>query len=74
MVLPGETAGLSGATCVCGAELELSVCSSAAGYYLGYWCDGCGPYSRETGYFRTREQAEKELEWTRLGTAPRRLR
>ena len=74
MTLPDETAGLEGATCVCGAELELRVCRSAAGYYLGYWCDRCGPYSRETSYFRTYEEAEKELEWTQQGTTPRKLR
>jgi len=74
MALPGETAGLEGATCVCGAELELSVCRSAAGYYLGYWCDRCGPYSRETGYFRTEGEARRELGWVETGTAPRKMR
>ena len=29
-----------------------------AGYYIGTWC-GCGPYSRESGYYRTREDAER---------------
>lgn len=38
------------------------VCSSAAGHYIGYWCDGCGPWSRESGYFRTREDAQAALD------------
>ena len=60
-MLPGECVGLSGATCSCGRKLELEVLSSAAGYYLGYWCDECGPHSRETGYMKEKV-AERELE------------
>ena len=62
-MLPGETIA-SGApsTCPdCKKELKLEVLMSNAGYYIGTWCD-CGPYSRESGYFRTRELAEKALE------------
>lgn len=36
------------------------VCKSAAGYYIGRYCNE-GPYSRESGYFRTREDAENAL-------------
>lgn len=62
MALEGELKGLTGAVCsCCGAVLKLEVCCSTAGYYLGYYCDSCGPYSRETGYYRTREEAEKNL-------------
>jgi hypothetical protein len=32
-----------------------------AGYYVGFWCDRCGPYSRESGYYQSREEAEKAL-------------
>jgi hypothetical protein len=32
-----------------------------AGYYVGFWCDRCGPYSRESGYYRSYEEAEKAL-------------
>lgn len=45
----------------CGTTLTLQVCSSAAGYYLGFQCDCCGPYSRETGYM-TAEKAAWILE------------
>ena len=48
--------------CSCGAPIPLKVCMSGAGYYLGSWCDNCGPYSRESGYFPTRELAEKALD------------
>jgi hypothetical protein len=62
MVMPGETL-LTGApaTCKdCGVELGLKVLRSAAGYYIGSQCY-CGPYSRESGYYKTREEAEKDL-------------
>ena len=60
-MMPGETI-LSGANpeCSdCGPVRGPLVLSSAAGYYVGYACD-CGPsYSRETGYFRTREAGQQ---------------
>ena len=37
---------------------ELQVLKSAAGYYIGRTEDGM-PYSRESGYFRTYEEAEE---------------
>lgn len=53
----------------CGSLLPLSVHSSAAGYYLGFacWndpneCDSFGPYSRESGYFATEEEAQAALD------------
>jgi hypothetical protein len=62
MALPGER-DYQGPTCEdCGGPIPLRVCSSAAGYYVGQWCDNCGPYGRMSGYFRKREQAERELE------------
>jgi len=46
--------------CCCGAVLPLEVCRSAAGFYVGYFCPDCGPYDRLSGYFDTKESAEKE--------------
>lgn len=62
MVMPKETIQTGAPeTCEdCGATPKIEVQNSAGGYYIGTWCD-CGPYSRESDYFRTREQAEKAL-------------
>lgn len=61
-MLPGETVG-NGATLdaceFCGKVPVLGVYSSMAGYYVGYAC--CMPFSRESGYFRTYQQAEGAL-------------
>ena len=46
----------------CGSEIPLMVCKSAAGFYLGQWCPQCGPYDRHSGYYPTREMADKLLE------------
>ena len=63
-MLPGECVGFNGVECMdCGTVLTLEVCYSMAGYYLGYNCPCCGPYSRETGYFKTRWDAEKAMEF-----------
>lgn len=62
MALPGECVRDVETNCVeCGAHLEIQVCKSMAGYYVGFWCDRCGPYSRESGYYQSREEAEKAL-------------
>ncbi len=64
MALPGETI-LSGASDYCPdchTQLEFKVCMSAAGYYVGTEC-GCGPQTRESGYYRTREQAQLALDY-----------
>ena len=46
----------------CGTELNIGVQKSAAGYYVGFFCPTCGPYSRESsGYYRSYEEAEKAL-------------
>ena len=58
MALPGETVGVNGVRCDCGKWLEFKSLASPAGYYLGYRCDQCGPYSRETVYFRDKATAE----------------
>lgn len=61
-MLPGETNGFNGAICAtCGATLQLDVQSSAAGWYLGYRCGIHGPVSRETGYYRYYESAQRAL-------------
>lgn len=63
MALPGETVGGTETKCMdCQTVLKLSVLRSGAGYYLGYFCPKCGPYSRESGYYPNKEAAEKALE------------
>ena len=62
-MIKGETIG-TGAPMrcdKCGVVVEIKVHNSAAGYYIGAWCD-CGPYSRESGYYPTRSCAEADLE------------
>jgi len=52
----------------CGLAMPLDVQSSAAGYYLGFFCPNCGPYSRESGYYKTYDDAMDALksdEWQR---------
>lgn len=61
-MFPGETL-LSGAprTCPsCKREVELEVCRSGAGYYVGSHCN-CGPYTRESDYYPSYPEAEKDL-------------
>ena len=62
MTLSGECVNSSKTTChECGTELSIDIQKSAAGYYVGFWCENCGPYSRESGYYRSYEEAEKAL-------------
>lgn len=63
MALPGETIllGARGTCPDCGVTPVMNCYQSFAGWYVGTYCD-CGPYSRETEYFATREEAEHELE------------
>jgi hypothetical protein len=35
------------------------VYQSAAGYYIGTFCPHCGPHTRESMYFATKEKAEE---------------
>ena len=44
----------------CGKRLKLEVLHSNAGYYIGTRCN-CGPYSRDSGYFKNPRDAEIEL-------------
>ncbi len=47
--------------CECKAILTVRVLHSNAGHYIGYWCDNCGPYSRISEYYETKEIAESVL-------------
>lgn len=61
MVLPRETIGLGAPRrCEdCNNELVPEVLMTCA-YYIGTQCD-CGPYSRESEYFKTKAEAERVL-------------
>ena len=61
MALPGETiANGAPSTCPdCGVTPVLAVYETSA-FYVGTYCH-CGPYSRESGYYKTREAAENAL-------------
>lgn len=56
----------------CGSKLPIRVCLSGAGYYIGQFCDHCGPYSRLSyDYYPTHEVAQKHLnadDWKRRDT------
>jgi hypothetical protein len=45
----------------CQLELPLKVQCSRAGFYIGRFCENCGPYSRESGYFTTHDEARRAL-------------
>jgi hypothetical protein len=62
MTLPGECVNDTKTTChECGTGLTIDIQKSAAGYYIGFFCNECGPYSRESSYYRSYEEAEKAL-------------
>lgn len=67
MVLQGETIyrGASDKCEDCGIKLELQVLKTYA-YYVGTQCQ-CGPFSRETGYYKTHKEAEQVLNGIALG-------
>jgi len=44
------------------AKLVFGIYQSGAGFYIGRYCPECGPFDRQSGYFETREKAEKYLE------------
>lgn len=57
MALPGERDNSNSFTCGdCGVLMRNQVLHSAAGYYVGKACK-CGPYSRVSSYYPTREEA-----------------
>lgn len=53
----------------CGIPMPVKVCISCAGYYIGQFCDNCGPYSRlSLNYYESRCDAQDALDndtWTR---------
>ena len=62
MTLPGECVNDTQTVCMeCGTALDIQVLCSAAGYYIGFFCPNCGPYSRESSYYASREEAEQTL-------------
>ena len=63
MALPEECVNETQTVCTeCGKTIDLRVLCSAAGYYIGFFCPECGPYSRESGYFHSRGEAETVLD------------
>lgn len=63
MTLPGETiaTGAPPRCPDCHVMARIDVYRSGAGFYIGTYC-ACGPYTRESGYYRTREHAQTALE------------
>lgn len=61
MALPGETGHIGKSCPDCKQPLYLEILQSGAGFYIGTRCD-CGPYSRESGYYPSREAAQKALD------------
>lgn len=61
-MLPGETIVSGGnPQCEdCGINVKLDVYHSGGGYYIGSFCN-CGPYSRESDYYSTYEEAEDDF-------------
>lgn len=62
MALPGETLKLGAPrTCpTCKTKVKPEVLRSAAGFYIGTQCK-CGPYTRESYYYESRDMAEHAL-------------
>lgn len=62
-MIPGETIATGApSTCPdCNTKLVNQVLRSNAGHYIGTVCH-CGPYSRESGYYPTREAAQSDLD------------
>lgn len=46
----------------CWSMMPLKVLLTPAGYYLGFWCNNHGPFSRETRYFKERSEAQELLD------------
>lgn len=81
-MIPGETilGTFTSRKCPeCNEKMKLTVLHSAAGWYIGYACiengpdrGGCGPYSRETGYYPTEQLAWDDLtEYKKTGELER---
>lgn len=67
-MIEGETIATGApATCPdCQVTVKLEVLQSGAGYYIGTRCN-CGPYSRESDYYKHREVAKAALETGQFG-------
>lgn len=62
MVAPGECVNDVVTTCSgCKTKLNVDVYRSPAGYYIGFFCPNCGPYSRESGYYASYCDAKRAL-------------
>jgi hypothetical protein len=47
----------------CKTRLDLSIMKLEAGYYIGYSCSQCGPYSKESWtYYKTESEAQDALD------------
>lgn len=42
----------------CLEDMPIMVCSSISGYFLGFHCENCGPWSRVTSYIGTFKEAK----------------
>ena len=62
-MLAGETiaSGVASTCRECGTKLTNQVLRSTAGFYIGTRCE-CGPYSRESDYYATEADAQKDLD------------
>lgn len=45
----------------CEGRLAYLVYHSNSGYYIGWFCSHCGPYSRQSNYYASRTEAEEIL-------------
>tara|TARA_R110000765_G_scaffold334881_1_gene425216 strand:- start:28 stop:246 length:219 start_codon:yes stop_codon:yes gene_type:complete len=65
LTIEGETIA-TGAPLDCGGPdcgvTGPRLCMSAAGWYIGFRCISCGPYSRESGYYATPDEAQQALD------------
>lgn len=61
-MLPKETivAGAEPHCDLCNSGVNVEVCQGMSGWYIGTDCS-CGPFSRETEYFASEEEARKAL-------------
>jgi hypothetical protein len=47
----------------CGEKMPVKVCLSGAGYYIGQWCNQCGPFNRlSVDYYGTKQLAQESLD------------
>ena len=62
-MIPGECVEDVTTACTeCNEKLDIGVYQSNAGYYIGFWCPNCGPYSRESRYYRNEVEASVDLQ------------